>query len=312
MSFSNAPDRRTLGRVAGALAVDEAFVEKDWFVVQAIRALVSLGNDLFTPIFSGGTSLLKGHQLIKRFSEDIDFKMALSDAFVALPQGQRKRALSTFKKDLAANWNSVGFSDLVVEAGSGNAFIKIEMDYPTVLDGHAALRPHILAELSAKPPRRPPLMRSLSSFVVQFRGEAAEVPGILCVDPVETAADKLSAFAWRALVRERGAERDDPTIIRHMHDLAALETLVSADRTFGTLLNETMIADANRGRGAVEHLPPKERLEAMLDKLDSDPLYRDDYNRFVGGLAFAGEDELPNFDAAFESLRRLTAMVAAR
>lgn len=38
MSFSNPPDARTLGRVAGALAVNEAFVEKDWYVVQAIRA----------------------------------------------------------------------------------------------------------------------------------------------------------------------------------------------------------------------------------------------------------------------------------
>jgi hypothetical protein len=37
MSFSNAPDEAKLGRVAGALAVDEAFVEKDWYVVQAIR-----------------------------------------------------------------------------------------------------------------------------------------------------------------------------------------------------------------------------------------------------------------------------------
>lgn len=36
MSFSNAPDEATLGQVAGALAVDEAFVEKDWYVVQAI------------------------------------------------------------------------------------------------------------------------------------------------------------------------------------------------------------------------------------------------------------------------------------
>ncbi|GEO01913.1 MULTISPECIES: nucleotidyl transferase AbiEii/AbiGii toxin family protein [Novosphingobium] len=73
MSFSNPPDSRTLGRVAGTLAVDEAFVEKDWYVVQAIRALLTLDDADFTPVFSGGTSLLKGHGLIKRFSEDIDF-----------------------------------------------------------------------------------------------------------------------------------------------------------------------------------------------------------------------------------------------
>ncbi|WP_096362102.1 hypothetical protein [Sphingobium cloacae] len=56
MSFSSASDAWTLGRVAGALAVDEAFVEKDWFVVQAIAGLVDSGAAQITPIFSGGTS----------------------------------------------------------------------------------------------------------------------------------------------------------------------------------------------------------------------------------------------------------------
>lgn len=82
MSFSNAPDARTLGRVAGALAVDEAFAEKDWYVVQAIKALVGLGGTDIVPIFSGGTALLKGHGLIKRFSEDIDFKLSLSPQYL--------------------------------------------------------------------------------------------------------------------------------------------------------------------------------------------------------------------------------------
>jgi hypothetical protein len=93
MSFSNAPDADTLGRVAGALAVDEAFIEKDWFVVQAIRPLVELATPAITPVFSGGTSLLKGHGLIKRFFEDIDFKLALSDAFLAQSGNQRRNEL---------------------------------------------------------------------------------------------------------------------------------------------------------------------------------------------------------------------------
>jgi hypothetical protein len=41
-------------------------------------------------------------------------------------------------------------------------------------------------------------------------------------DPVETAADKLSALAWRVHARDRASPEDDPTIIRHLHDLAAL------------------------------------------------------------------------------------------
>jgi predicted nucleotidyltransferase component of viral defense system len=104
MSFSNPPDRRTLGRVAGALAVDEAFVEKDWHVVEAIRALLALGDADFTHVFSRGTSLLKGHGLIKRLSEDIDFKMSLSAEFLALSHHQQRRRLGHYRERLTALW----------------------------------------------------------------------------------------------------------------------------------------------------------------------------------------------------------------
>lgn len=100
MLLSNAPDEATLGRVAGALVVEEAFVEKDWYVVQAIARLAAAFSDDLNPVFSGGTCLLKGHGLIRRFSEDIDFKLSLSSDFVAKSQGQKKTLLSAFKKSL--------------------------------------------------------------------------------------------------------------------------------------------------------------------------------------------------------------------
>ena len=310
MSFLSAPDTFTLGRVAGALAVDESFVVKDWYVVQAINALIELATPDITPIFSGGTSLLKGHQLIKRFSEDIDFKLSLSADFLAKSGSQQRSTLSTFKKRLEAGWAAAGFSVTSIDAGGGNAFIKLEMDYPTVLDGHDALRPHIRAELSARPPRLPTIGRPLSSFIAQYRRGDPEIPVIQCVDPVETAADKLSAFAWRAIVRDRGSDKDDPTIVRHLHDLAMLEPTIGASSNFSALLAETLVADSGRGGGGVASLPPAERLSMMLDVLDADEHYEVEYTRFVEGLAFAGDAEIPNFRAATEAVRRLCAAVA--
>ncbi len=260
MSFSNAPDAETLGKVAGALAVDEAFVEKDWYVVQAIRALVALRIDGITPIFSGGTALLKGHELIRRFSENIDFKLALSDGVEDLTGNARKTRLSGYKNAVVECWEAAGFTVPNVIARDGNGFIQIEMTYPTTVDAHGSLRPHILAELSAKPPRLQSIARPLASFVSQYRQEPAEVPEIGCVDPVETAADKLSAFSWRAIVRDRGSERDDPAIVRHLHDLAALEEIVIGSADFPDLLADTLAADAHRGGDATESLTPRKRL----------------------------------------------------
>lgn len=305
MSFSNAPDARTLGRVAGALAVDEAFAEKDWYVVQAIKALVSAGGADLIPVFSGGTSLLKGHSLIKRFSEDIDFKLALSSEFLNLSGNQKRKRLGEFKDALVSAWAAAGFTVSDVVARDANGFIQIEMTYPSIIDGHDALRPHVLAEVSAKSPRMPTQARSLSSFVNQYRSLAPEVAEIACVDPVETAADKLSAFTWRMLVRDRSLPKDDPTIVRHLHDLAALEPTIAGNGAFPGLLGETLFADSDRGGEVTSQLPPADRLMAMLEKLRADSVYPEEYDRFVGGMAFAGESEIPSFHDAVAALTRL-------
>lgn len=309
MSFSNAPDLRTLGLVAGALAVDEAFVEKDWYVVQAIRLLERLGTDDIVPVFSGGTSLLKGHGLIRRFSEDIDFKLSLSETFLDLSGNQRRHALGGFKEALVAGWAEAGFTVTNVVARDGNGFIRIEMGYSTVLDSHDALRPHILAELSAKPPRLTPSSLPLTSFVNAYRSLAPEVAAIACVDPVETAVDKLSAFAWRALTRDRSSPKDDPAIVRHLHDLAALEKAVNSHADFPGLLMETMVADTGRGSEVSRSLAPAERLDAMADIMQSDPLYPEEYKRFVEGMAFAGAHEIPSFEEALGAIRRLCGLL---
>ena len=57
MSLWNAPDEALVGRVAGALAIDEAFVENDSYVRHAIEHLAAAATEDFQPVFSGGASL---------------------------------------------------------------------------------------------------------------------------------------------------------------------------------------------------------------------------------------------------------------
>jgi predicted nucleotidyltransferase component of viral defense system len=47
-----------------------AIIEKDYYVTEALRIIAVTAADKV--IFKGGTSLLKGWNLIQRFSEDID------------------------------------------------------------------------------------------------------------------------------------------------------------------------------------------------------------------------------------------------
>src|SRR5262249_48365187 len=55
--------------VAAERGIDPAMVEKDYWLMHSLYGLQKQG---FKFALKGGTSLSKGHQIIDRFSEDID------------------------------------------------------------------------------------------------------------------------------------------------------------------------------------------------------------------------------------------------
>jgi predicted nucleotidyltransferase component of viral defense system len=58
--------------VARERNIDPALVEKDYWIMHCLYGLQKLN---FTFQLKGGTSLSKGHQIINRFSEDIDIRI---------------------------------------------------------------------------------------------------------------------------------------------------------------------------------------------------------------------------------------------
>ncbi|NCB02918.1 MAG: nucleotidyl transferase AbiEii/AbiGii toxin family protein, partial [Spirochaetia bacterium] len=72
----------------------------------------------------------------------------------------------------------------------------------------------------------PTTTRRIRSIVAELSKDEAETH-IACISPIETAADKISALTWRVAIRDRLSKKDDPTIIRHLHDLSALKEVIS-------------------------------------------------------------------------------------
>lgn len=130
----------------------------------------------------------------------------------------------------------------------------------------------------------------------------------ICVDPIETASDKWSTLAWRVFARERGAANDDPTIIRHLRDLATLESHIAGTSGFPALARQT--AEAHTGR-AGEAVPgnAKDRLASMLEHLRDVKLWAAEYETFVLQVSFAKPEETISFAEAFAATRRLVKMV---
>ena len=293
-------DRQLVAQIAGALATDEGLVEKDWHVVRALAVIAAMEHGDIMPAFSGGTSLSKGWGLIKRFSEDIDFKVAMPVAASRSGATRQRRAYRQRIRDaLAAHGFAPVGVPLVRDEGG---FFSVNLAYPSVCDVGPGLRPHIRVEMSFHTPALPPVARPLQSLIAQAQRHAPEVPAFPCVDPVETAADKLSALAWRVLRRQRGGVGDDATLIRHLHDLAALAGMVMAAPHFAPLALQAAAADAGRGGEVTASADPATLFASMITRLRSDSLWAAEYDNFVRQVSFARPDERIGFDQALAAV----------
>jgi predicted nucleotidyltransferase component of viral defense system len=306
-SSLNVLDQRLVERVAAALLTSPGLVEKDWHVTRALAVLVGHDHGGAKPAFGGGTSLSKGWGLIKRFSEDIDFKVAVPEA---TSRNKAKNERSAYRKSIVSALTEAGF----VLAGEPtradeNHFFSADLFYPNLFDTSPGLRPHIRVEMTLRAPALPPIARPIASLIALSQREPPEVAAFLCVDPVETAADKLSALAWRVLARRRGSDGDDPTIIRHLHDLAALKQTIATSGEFSRLALKALADDTGRGGEATASSDPAALAAGMIDRLTADPLWATEYQDYVNRVSFARPDEQLGFDAALSAVRDLVALV---
>jgi hypothetical protein len=242
------PDRRLVEEVAAALGTRPGLIEKDWHVVRAIGVIAGVDTAGMKPVFSGGTSLSKGWELIKRFSGDIDFKVG-EPAGSSASRARRER--TAYRERILEALHSAGFAQVEEPlVRDVSRFFSADLAYEAEFGAAPGLRPHIRVEMSFEGPALAPTPRPIRSLIGMAEGAPAEVAEFPCVDPVETAADKLSALSWRVRSRDRGRANDDPAIIRHLHDLAALEGRVGSAPRFSELVLAAAAADVERGAGS--------------------------------------------------------------
>jgi hypothetical protein len=193
--------RNLVEQLATALGTNPGLVEKDWHVVRALGVLASLDHSDATPVFSGGTSLSKGWGLIKRFSEDIDFKVAMPAAASGTASRNQRRAFrERILSALTANEFELLGAPLV---GNQSQFFAADLAYQSHFASGEGLRPHLRIEMSFHAPALKPINRPLQSLIAQAQKKPPEVSSFPCIDPIETAADKLSTLAWRVRAQAR-------------------------------------------------------------------------------------------------------------
>ena len=193
-----------------------------------------------------------------------------------------------------------------IQVRNASRTFQCEIAYPFVFDQSPILRRRISLDVTFGVPAVSPEERPVRSFVAEARRDPPEIPSIACMAPVEIAAEKLSALTWRVLTRRRGIGNDDPALVRHLHDLAALKHHAADHPAFSELVTSALEADADRGDSVVglAAQSPSERVSAAVATLATDPEYRDEYALFVAAMCY-GAGEAPAFDSALAAVRHL-------
>ncbi len=283
------------------LGIPSPFIEKDFYVVEVLKALSGFDYNDTQLIFSGGTSLSKAQKLIKRFSEDIDFRVNAPDNFK--------------RKDRKAYWSMIinqikgievlKIKDDTIFKRDEHKFCSFEVEYPLTMVIPNYLRPHLKLEFSFEPARLPVQRHKVNSFIgdLSDKYQGCECN---CISPVEIGGNKLSALMWRIDIKDRAKDintiKNDPTIIRHLHDLAALEPYLSTEK-FVDIVIKSFESDQGRS-GSNKDIALLDFALQTHEKLKNDPLYESEYENFVGMMSYAKESQL-GFKAAVDSFGRI-------
>jgi hypothetical protein len=284
-----------------------AAVAKDFHVVRAISVLATVDAAPFTLIFGGGTALARAHRLVRRMSEDVDFKIVPTPS-APVSRSALHRQRSALRDRVTAALQAAGFAfdpkdPAQTRSRDESSYTIWHLPYEPAGAGQG-LRRTIQVELNYAPMRRSPVTLPVSSFVAEAMSLTPEVPAIACVGVIETAAEKLVSLTRRTAMDLAGASRDpDPALVRHIYDLHMMRGHLDLE-VVATLARDIAAADALefRNQYPAYAVDIAGETRKALDALRTDPLHRRRYDDFVSAMVYG---ERPEFSEAFGTVTGL-------
>ena len=208
-------DFRDLVRItADRTGLPAAAVEKDYYVVRALRILIGEMPEQF--IFKGGTSLSKGWDLIKRLSEDIDILFVSEENGTRLSKGELDRRMKKAEEILTADSR---FDGEFVTSSKG-VHRTIQLNYSSDFEPVASIPAKILVEMGTRGGLFPQEKREITSYMFDIAGsgiaEDLEPISVDCLDFRRTFVEKLFTI-YAAFEKDLAKGK-----MRHYYDLYML------------------------------------------------------------------------------------------
>ena len=211
----------------------DQMVYKDLYVTEALRCSVvpSDACPQALVVFKGGTSLVKAHKIINRFSEDVDVNIIPPPPEdQAFGSARRKNVLRELQTRLNA-----GIPLPMTHNRHGDRFASTRITYPSIMSDSPIMAGgptygDVIVEMNIRD--QPPNTTTVQT-VTSLVGEAAAVIDpellteypplqpfeVLTADPIIAVVDKLDALHWRSL---SDTSEDVGLRARDIYDLACL------------------------------------------------------------------------------------------
>lgn len=285
-------------------------VEKDWQMLRAMCAIASVDARPFRLVFAGGTCLARAHKLIRRMSEDVDFKITPLEPN-PVSKTRRRKELGDLRDRITESLQAAGFlidpaDSTQLRSRDDNHYTVYQLQYATPDPEDETLRPTIQIELNYALMRRPFISLPVASFVAEAFGRSAELPTVACVGVAETAAEKLVSLTRRSAMELAGVTRNpDPTLVRHIYDLHVIRSQYDAADVV-ELAREVMLQDAEEfaNQFPVYREDPLGETRRAVAALADDARYAQRYSQFLQVMAYGDRPAYTDALATVSSLTR--------
>ena len=294
-------------------------VEKDWWVVHTLAIIYTMDCAGYL-VFKGGTSLSKGWNLIKRFSEDIDlaldreylgFSGELGNADVRrLRRKSYEYLTEKFTAELQKKFTEVGFTNVTIKyrevPNHDQDPMVIEVYYPKLTEEDTYLKPGVLVEVGSRSLKEPFTDCTFATMVAEnYTGQPfSDLPiTIPTVNPERTFLEKI--FLLHEEFQKSQEKRRVDGLSRHLYDIEILSRTDYA----GIALNNpdlynTIVAHRSKfsrisGVDFANHSPEKIKFIPLDTVL---PDWEADYNEMKENMIYG--EALP-FDELINRLKIL-------
>lgn len=194
-------------------------LEKDILVTRAIQCIASIDIENVKAIFCGGTCLSKAYKVIKRMSEDVDFKIVASDD---MTKSQKRKYHKTIKDCIVEKLKRNGFDNLEIKSMQENSFFRINIPYESrFANDNSFLRPYIKIECKAVKPLSSSVFMPINTIVDEILHLSSDKNIVPCFSMQENMVEKIVAML-RRLTDERDSVSKDKYLLRHVYDVSQL------------------------------------------------------------------------------------------